>query len=609
MTSLGFVILLGLAAVFGLLVTFAVMAVQRGNAPYSHQSRAYLWADRRSLTLTDRSVPFVDTYLRNARALRFVCAAGALLLATAWSYGTAIDLGGIFYAWVLAGYLVGSVWAELSLARVPAAPTREASLRVRDPRAYVRGWLFAAQFVLPVALAALALYALANDPLPDHRPMTSVTRWTVDNARTHAIVAGGLGLVSLAVTVLAQRHIVRRPQPRSEPDLVAADEAMRTSAVHVLGVTHVVLCLLLAIAGLLHVGHTNSGRADVPVAALIMGLVIAALILWCLRLQTPGMPGGPVAPPPFPPEAAAAVDVSAPGSTWVAPRRPDLAALVVISVLAIGLWGLRWIGPVNPDVSPKLSALSQPYGKSPSTPEAQDFELSVTNRSLLDVEVEEIVFGPDANAGHPYSPGPGRADPPVVLSQSLSGAVIAGGGESRLPFTIQAPPCPGDAAMPTSIHGFPMALRLRTAVGRVLTVGLAANAGATLQCRVVLPTGPQPDDPVAARAGVERAFSRTYHPTPEDEDTPVLIDHPEGLKEPSERAPHTPTGRSAAGARLLVTQVGFDRPDHAAVIYEFRQDGRVLITRRGEAVLVDGVWKVTRGTVCGDLALVGAPCP
>jgi hypothetical protein len=53
-----------------------------------------------------------------------------------------------------------------------------------------------------------------------------------------------------------------------------------------------------------------------------------------------------------------------------------------------------------------------------------------------------------------------------------------------------------------------------------------------------------------------------------------------------------------------------DRPDHAWVIYELHApDDTVLTTSRGEAVLVDDVWKVTRETICADIQKTGARCP
>ncbi len=60
----------------------------------------------------------------------------------------------------------------------------------------------------------------------------------------------------------------------------------------------------------------------------------------------------------------------------------------------------------------------------------------------------------------------------------------------------------------------------------------------------------------------------------------------------------------------LVDEIVFLDPDHAAVLFSIMADGRTMLTRhRGDAVLVDGVWKVARSTFCNLVALAGVPCP
>jgi hypothetical protein len=595
---------------------FASVALRKPRP--DHRARAWTWAERRGVTLTERSVPYVDTYLRNARALRFVCAGGAVLLLAAFTYGTGIDLGGIGYAWVLGGYLVGSVWAELSLARVPASSTtREASLIVRDPSRYRIRWVAVGQRVLPAALVVLAVFARFVPAAPEMPTTHGVDWWTSSNVRVQAVAAGVLGLISLAVTAWAQRHIVRRPQPRAEADLVAADEAMRTSSVHVLGVTQLVLCLLLTIAGVLHIAHTLPDTANGPASALIFVIAVAALGLWGLRIQPPGRGGGPVPPPPFAREAAAAIDLSAPGGPrWTAPRRPDLTALSVIVVLAVGLWGLRWVGPTNPDVDAFVTLVepTRVTGPAQSGPTSQSYIVMVTNRSRLPVEILGIDTSDRYRMTGTYNGS--ITDMSVAYSDSSMstggsfGRSLAGGDTVAISVTMAAPPCPPDAGSPVYIYGYePSSIRLISAVGRHLTVQARPLWSPGMSCVLELPTGPQPEDPVAARTGVVQAFDRTYGgDAAVSSGAPVLIDRPDGLDEVTERARRGSQGKYIGTTTAVVTQVSFDRPDHAWVLYELRYEGNTINRRRGQAVLVDGTWKVTRETVCADLALAQATC-
>ena len=99
------------------------------------------WAHARGFELTERSLPFVGAYLRNGGALRVVCGGGAYVLAAGTTAATGIDLGVSGWVWMVLGYLVGTLWGELTLARVPAGPTRVASLTPRSPGAYLDRWV------------------------------------------------------------------------------------------------------------------------------------------------------------------------------------------------------------------------------------------------------------------------------------------------------------------------------------------------------------------------------------------------------------------------------------------------------------------------------------
>jgi hypothetical protein len=49
--------------------------------------------------------------------------------------------------------------------------------------------------------------------------------------------------------------------------------------------------------------------------------------------------------------------------------------------------------------------------------------------------------------------------------------------------------------------------------------------------------------------------------------------------------------------------------DHAAVTFSVLSQGTIVVTRDGEAVRVDGEWKVSRDTYCSTIALGPTRCP
>ena len=59
-----------------------------------------------------------------------------------------------------------------------------------------------------------------------------------------------------------------------------------------------------------------------------------------------------------------------------------------------------------------------------------------------------------------------------------------------------------------------------------------------------------------------------------------------------------------------VDRIVFTSPTSASVAYDLLVDGsQTFATRVGHARFVGGRWKVTRATVCADLALANVTCP
>jgi hypothetical protein len=118
----------------------------------------------------------------------------------------------------------------------------------------------------------------------------------------------------------------------------------------------------------------------------------------------------------------------------------------------------------------------------------------------------------------------------------------------------------------------------------------------------------QPADPEAARAGVAAAIATAYDGSKSIAERHTAIDDPSW----PERAEQLASGQFAQqvrDARGVMTEVVFLSATRAAVRYDINVQNYSNFTGRlGEVVLVDGAWKLTRETTCGDIALAGVTC-
>lgn len=125
----------------------------------------------------------------------------------------------------------------------------------------------------------------------------------------------------------------------------------------------------------------------------------------------------------------------------------------------------------------------------------------------------------------------------------------------------------------------------------------------------VNPTDLQPPDPVRAEAEVIEAFVTVYDGTRPGDERSDAIDDPRGVGAAFQAAAGGRFAALAASSRSVVTSVRFNSAVEAVVTYRVESDAGVdLGERSGVARLTGGRWKVTRATVCADLASVGAPC-
>lgn len=131
--------------------------------------------------------------------------------------------------------------------------------------------------------------------------------------------------------------------------------------------------------------------------------------------------------------------------------------------------------------------------------------------------------------------------------------------------------------------------------------GTDAN-GATLEVPEAVPA-----DRDAAVAQIRDAFGAAYNAGTPIEQRLGALDDPTGVADAYDQAHKSIYGPTVDGATVAVTDVRFIGNGAAQVDYLLKGPNLDRF-ERGQAVLVDGVWKVDRQTVCGDLGGAGATC-
>ena len=231
------------------------------------------WAQGHALQLTLRNRAMVVYYVRLSITLRVIGGVGGLVIGALFDDATGLDTssGAGFWIWIVLGWLVGASWAEYRLTRPPSTG-HAASLTPREVLDYLPARLYAAPMVaagVAVLLAAIGL--LAPDPAaPPLHPLPP----------TAGLVLGAIGAILIAVLIrLAVRAVVARRQPTGPPDIVAADDAIRASAVHNLagGGTAAILLISSQLAFSVFAPRSGVGGLAVWLAAL---LALAAFVAW-----------------------------------------------------------------------------------------------------------------------------------------------------------------------------------------------------------------------------------------------------------------------------------------------------------------------------------------
>ncbi|MFC7484873.1 hypothetical protein ACFQX7_39285 [Luedemannella flava] len=280
---------LGVLGLLGFIALAPVLlAIHYSYGPVT-RFRVARFARRQNLTITPDNGGTVIRYLattRRWRAAGIVVGYLASITISALHHGFTISSIALF-----AGWFVGALAAEARVAHLRHGERRAASLTVRRPATYVGP---VARAYLPVAAGLSALVALATAIVAaSGRPVGLEGLWLFLLAATVVVLVG-----------LAGRVVLRRPQPAAAPDVIAADDAVRSRSLHALGAaggTLVLYCVMAQLAVL-----PTSGRAAEAITAINgLGVLVVPVLGYVLAtLRGPDRPGS--ARPPAPSTEAVA---------------------------------------------------------------------------------------------------------------------------------------------------------------------------------------------------------------------------------------------------------------------------------------------------------------
>jgi len=119
----------------------------------------------------------------------------------------------------------------------------------------------------------------------------------------------------------------------------------------------------------------------------------------------------------------------------------------------------------------------------------------------------------------------------------------------------------------------------------------------------------QPADPAAAEAEIEANFDSLYGNPDDDVDRSNVIDDSSGLDVVMDQLRDNGFGDEAESAAVTIQELVFTSPEEAVFRYTLTTPAANFGGQIGRARLLDGTWKITRATLCQDLAKAGATCP
>lgn len=246
-------------------------------------------AERADLEVTTENIGLLVDSVARTRLWRTVgvmvaLSAAFLAMVVGAVVNQRLDIPLALLLWGLVGYWAGCVVGELRTARANSGDApRAASLVRRDARDYIGGWALTRPWQLAAVGGTSALLAVllgSRDP------------W---------VILSGAGAVVVAVVLAAvMRYVVERGRTGLEPDVAAADDAVRSRSLHVIAGATVgigIWTASLAVAGLLLVLLARLGVTTVETAANGTAVPVAAagflvLLVLCVIVPVVGFVRG-----------------------------------------------------------------------------------------------------------------------------------------------------------------------------------------------------------------------------------------------------------------------------------------------------------------------------
>ena len=223
---------------------------------------------------TEDGRQLIRRYLVSSRRLRTLLVIAALVASSSITSVSGVDTPDAWQS-ILGACLVGTIWAELRLAR-PEAAVRSASLRPRDVGSYLGRPLLWSPAVVGI-VAAIEWLGVASVEGPRRRDH-------LYTASTDQIVVGAVFALAVPLLVaLTQRWIVSRPQPFGDQSLVAADDAVRAASVRFVAAVATAMALINLSGAALHYTYAYDGLGDIVFGGTAFGSLALAWFYWNAR--------------------------------------------------------------------------------------------------------------------------------------------------------------------------------------------------------------------------------------------------------------------------------------------------------------------------------------
>jgi len=175
------------------------------------------WAAACRVTLTANNEELVRAHLGRARRYRSVASfpfwwlyPAPLLFGAGFPEALASPIPALF------AYVAGALVAELTISPADSCAIKRASLAPRTAQDYEPSWIRVLPWVLLVTAAGMLV--IGAEVVPSGQTLT-------------AVVTLGSGVAVASLSMHAARRIVRRPQRSGDTDVLAADDALRATAI------------------------------------------------------------------------------------------------------------------------------------------------------------------------------------------------------------------------------------------------------------------------------------------------------------------------------------------------------------------------------------------